>query len=363
MDGNQSSGPAIPGDTDDDDADIEEIAENWDWMQEDSWPWGKPTPCRHLIPDWERSNAKDTGGLRSAAKMQTEEGEPVSPQEHWYRNRWEDLTEGIHTSTILCGDKTVGACSVGNPCSPVPPCDTPKSISDFWALDFDLGLKIFKLKWDSKTTDDDYYWEHTLWQAAIAVLLDNLDVIHWIEQRVANESRLATFLGQVYRRKSGFKTVTIKMCGDGGRAGCKKGVWSFESKQLITFEQENVWWRVYCDAWKKPTSTPSDIDRLSIALDLAGTLLHELVHITGYDQADGDVQGGCFISYLIENMFRWAIYTRYPDAQGSRCFAFNSLSIDPLWGFDWSVWPSNRCIGSTTNYDLTPYFTIHLPHA
>ena len=94
-----------------------------------------------------------------------------------------------------------------------------------------------------------------------------------------------------------------------------------------------------------PGSDDPDVDRSTVALELSATLLHELVHLMAeYSEADGDTQNNCEYSYLIENMYRWAMYKRYPEAIANCSPLAPTLdgsspkTINSLWGQDTSVW-------------------------
>lgn len=72
----------------------------------------------------------------------------------------------------------------------------------------------------------------------------------------------------------------------------------------------------YLEAWRG-----DQYNRMCAALDLSATLLHEITHICL--RAHGDSSGECYVSYLLENTFRWALYKRYSDAHksdGCDCF-------------------------------------------
>jgi hypothetical protein len=75
----------------------------------------------------------------------------------------------------------------------------------------------------------------------------------------------------------------------------------------------------------------SDADRLCTALDLACVVVHEMVHVCGQDFDDWmDNEGVCHGSYMVENIFRWAMMQRYGDATRSSCC--EDLDNDALFG-------------------------------
>lgn len=354
-DGSGSHGPSIP--ESDEDSSTENSTDGlWDWADERPWFWDSMNPCKRLVPFFESKS----GG---SAKASTRDGEPLSPRETWYRNQYEDYVDSVRNSMeeVLCGNVMAGDCNIGDPCSSIPPCVNEKSLSDFWALDFDAGLDRFNLEWAAAASKDDSYWEHTLFRAAIALLMDNNDIIRWLEFRLTGEERIADFLGTGRGRKGFHAKFTIRLCGDPDAPYCTGGFWTWgKLAKIISIFQGDTWTTQYVAGWKKPSSNPSGVDRLAIAIDLAGTLLHELVHGLDYNQANGDKQGECFVSYILENMFRWAMYTRYPEAQQSTCRGENSKPLDHLWGWDNAVFPSTNCHGSTANYDLTPFFAVYI---
>ncbi len=90
-----------------------------------------------------------------------------------------------------------------------------------------------------------------------------------------------------------------------------------------------MWYSRYMRMW---TEAPTEEDRYCAVIDLAATLFHELHHVLGGDftnvdhrqcydptEDDGESPCPCDEIYLSENVFRWAIYQRYPEASSSWC--------------------------------------------
>ena len=81
----------------------------------------------------------------------------------------------------------------------------------------------------------------------------------------------------------------------------------------------------YINAW---SSAKDDTDRMCVTVDLSATLLHELTHVIGFFSMDS--AGDCDGSYLIENLYRWAVFQRYSDTARAACCVVDAADPD-MW--------------------------------
>ncbi len=90
------------------------------------------------------------------------------------------------------------------------------------------------------------------------------------------------------------------------------------------------------------------LELMLVIADLAGNLLHEASHSYCVSMSDNDPPN-CYNSYLIENVFRWAVLTRFSELGSQQC-VLNWLShhsardgVDFLYGYDGTVYLAEAC--------------------
>jgi hypothetical protein len=335
------------GEEDEEEVSGEEAAGTW-FPPEDDVIW--VDDCERFMPDADYvrhfpSAKEDGSGSGSGQKVSDpESGEIASSFEQArYRNfeyqyvDWTDLVP-CHETYIqhLNDDGSVDrTCSTGIPCFCKPPCINEQSISTMRDLDFRSSMENVRVAWIHGASIEDQLFETSMLATAFALLKKNVDIVKWVECRLTGEDRITSYL----KGKKNWNQE-IKLTGKS-----KEASGTFRAKlfhRLYIFQGNR--WADYVNAWMMPGSHDPDIDRATVALELSATLLHELVHSVRYLQSDDDTQKNCRYSYLIENMYRWAMYKRYPEAIAScsvlapKFDGTGGDSVDSLWGKDDSVW-------------------------
>lgn len=209
------------------------------------------------------------------------------------------------------------------------------SIDDLEAMDIYAHEDTVELV----NTDSD---EKVLLLTAWELLHQNKDLVEWAACMVlgSDASDVDRLVSKIERTS---RTVRIRITGDctdfwGDSFGFH--AWSGASGGTIEIcMYTNHWVNHYLPLW---TESIKAVDKWCSALDLAVTLLHELTHTIGL--SGGDVAGTCEESYLIENMFRFALFRRHPTITNSACC---SGYWDAGWlvGESGAVWVNaNDCI-------------------
>lgn len=246
----------------------------------------------------------------------------------------------------LFGDHTVGCEHYPDPPDPACPacasrfdgtageCPSPcldlQSTADFESLDLDEAARHVVIH-DANSSEEE------LLLTAWAILLANQDVMEWVLCWLYGAGGGDCYLNRLNRTSS---RVEIKVTDS--RAGCKH---DFTGGADLT----GGYIKVCCtrDAWIKYTrifASSAVEDRMCSAIDLAATLFHELTHVCW--RSPDDTSCTCQYSYMIENLFRWAIMQRYPDATASDCCEY-AASMDDLneqWGRSCTTYPSSGCL-------------------
>lgn len=171
-------------------------------------------------------------------------------------------------------------------------------------------------------------------EAAWMFLQANVDVIDWVSCWLtgAVDDRISSTLtdtSAVFRTK--IRLDNTNSCS--GVANTSNG-----PIERITICGPQTAWRRFYAAW----TCGSGDDVMCALVDFAGTLLHELTHYVDLDVGDPLGGGNCYTSYRFENMFRWAMYQRYPDAALSACCS--SQASQRLWNDDGSYIMTCDCM-------------------
>jgi len=184
--------------------------------------------------------------------------------------------------------------------------------------------------------------EEALITAAWNLLLQNLDLVVWAVCKATGDvgtTELAHLLDRI--NGSGGRRVTVKVTDIAG---------SFMS----LFGTSIIWvsrggpFTNYMEMWTSGT----DNERLCAALDFAATLFHELTHLAGYTYID--LGTACYVSYLIENAFRWSFAHRYSDAATGCC---DNLADDSVYGCGDPVYADfSACSSSGAEWEVSKGF-------
>lgn len=208
-----------------------------------------------------------------------------------------DQCENPLESSLLRGDCTIGS---------------------LW-LDGVFGLFDLVVDDNLEPLDPDV---HELIEAAWAILLANIDLAEWVAclftgleafSSFGNESLAKCLRDRVLGQGAWFGAggnVTIKLQ---DKVGSFLTWWTPFGGIIHIRTRSSTWQNKYVALYKNG----DEKEKFCIAADLAGTLLHELVHtcLAGYSAAS-DESCECEISYLIENAFRWALGQRYTCLAG-----------------------------------------------
>lgn len=263
-------------------------------------------------------------------------------------------------SEVLCGapDLSGRSCYTGVPSLCPPPCLNQQTMVDFMAIDLTAASDRVRFDFGAFNAPP-----VDLAIAAISFLAANSDVIDWITCRVSTadyegNQRPPGKWGQqlvdlVTNGKIVFRMLPSPLMGL-----CNAGpFFTFPGRKPATVHictDSGTWWS-YWNTWlnaRDGLSNSPSIDQASILIDFAATVLHELTHACGRaltgrhgDSAtDGNSSshGDCAESYRTENMFRWAMYTRFPEAAASLCTS-TKFSISDMWGQNAVIYSNANC--------------------
>ena len=224
-----------------------------------------------------------------------------------------------------------------NPADCNPPCVRPRvcdlrSPSVLGATE--RARESYKLQ-----TRGDISWDadaETLVAQAFAILGLNVDVIRWISCIYYGQYGALSPASCIERkiRGTGSFRLNLVLVGEEGSfraspsyAPVPFGSPAYPGGRIEIFDGSR--WGKYLAAYRTSAGAP----QFCIVLDLAATILHELVHVcTPLQFSDsGDESEDCDPTYLLENAFRWAMAQRYPCISGTSCGFFD----DPgMWGND-----------------------------
>ena len=175
--------------------------------------------------------------------------------------------------------------------------------------------------------------EKELIRAAWNYLLLNLDIVQWAICRVTGEVQDSRSIALMRRLVGEWPyRVTVRVYNIEGDMFGLYGTGQIGIPRKGYYNDNLV-------AWTHGTHAR----RQCAAMDLAATLLHELMHLSGYTYIDIQPKRHCYDVYLADNLFRWALFHRYPGATTSGYYCgCGSLSGDNLVGCNvgigiWSV--------------------------
>lgn len=188
----------------------------------------------------------------------------------------------------------------------------------YWVATRSVVLDDMKFLWGDGHTDED---DETL-AMAFAWMRYNLDLIRWTAQRWIGASGRRILVELI--EELGFR-ILFNEYGLAFRAH-----WTFGGYLKVPTHPDSRWWNGYRAKIRLSGSELYSAENAFVVMDLAATLLHELVHVAG-DYASDDVSReeiaqSCFSSYLIENDFRWACLCMYEELRSCPCGLERSYS-------------------------------------
>jgi hypothetical protein len=356
--GSTVSTRGLSGGTSEDEAETSTAAPFWErpsvgvvWEEE-------ATACERFVPPGEGVGQFYSRSNKASRRSYDLDDDMDDAQE---RAQAEYLEEAW--SAYSCGGKISAAgCSIGDPCEVLPPCVDPRTAEDFWSMDMPAETLLFDLKWIHYThAPRDAWWVVTLLTTATSLIVENLDIVEWVENRLFDDDFF--YVSNFIRNLKG--RVPLKLCGS--QDSCHDTYSSFSGVifmphfyEIDGAKNDSTFVAKYLKPWMFPVSTNSNIDRICIAVDLSATLLHEFFHTRRIGVSNYEHSGNCEFSYLFENMFRWAMYKRYPMTAWSRFLphpgkrdGVNSRprerwspvsagNIDWMWGSDESIFPFTK---------------------
>lgn len=165
--------------------------------------------------------------------------------------------------------------------------------------------------------------EEALITAAWNLLLQNLDLVVWAVCKTTGDVGTTEFAHLLDRiNGSGGRRVTVH-------------VTDFPGGFMALFGTSIVWAsRDYLNDYMEMWTSGTDNERLCAALGLSAILVHELTHLAGYTYID--LGKACYVSYLIGNVFQWALAQRYPSAATECC---ENLAKDEVYGCGAAIHP------------------------
>lgn len=187
--------------------------------------------------------------------------------------------------------------------------------------------------------------EEDLLIACWALLIDNVDVVDWISCLVLGWSKQSCLKRVITDRWIRDVQITIRE-GDSSICGRRGSSFSAALNHILICDTpgDNTW-EHYRAMWRDDSNPDK---RTCAVVDLAATILHELVHTCRSGEPG---PGQCGASYRIENSFRWAMTQRYVGAGKYSCCGGvpgnwrwrasddSSGSINALWNFDGLIYP------------------------
>ncbi len=218
-------------------------------------------------------------------------------------------------------------------CSPLA-CDIERTVSDFTSLSTSWIDEVVNIDDDFSTSEQD------LLRHAWALLVANTELVDWAVCWVTGNSGAGDCL--LNRINGVDANVNLKHVSSDSHhfyvGPLDMAVPPLYGGTIRIYE--NWPWDRYIDIW----NSGDTCNQLCSALDLACTLLHKLTHVCW--RAWNDESSDCDSSYLVENVFRWAMYRRYPDALQSECCSYPDLGGDWVFGDDAGHYPERECLDS-----------------
>jgi hypothetical protein len=194
-----------------------------------------------------------------------------------------------------------------------------QTLDELFAIDISLYGQA--IEFTEEATDD----EVALFTFAVSVLAANIDLVKWAMCWVGGLDSGYDLMNKLLGEAPPFK---VKFVDD------DKTFWNTGFKGKIHVHRGAPFYLDPLAMFSRRTPSGGrvrDASTMCGILDIAGSLFHEMTHQVGFAGPDPWPASNCYKSYLTENIFRWALYQRYPDAASSNCCA-EIATDDSLWG-------------------------------
>lgn len=223
-----------------------------------------------------------------------------------------------------------------------PPALDLQSMDDYLAVDFAYTARYVEI--EGATAE-----EEKLLLTAWALMMRNIDLLEWVLCWM-----YGIYGGECYIRRIfgvdafGFTSlVFIRVEPDAhtpGSLGAACTGSDFVSTAGFAGGLIRVCGTAIWDQYLRMFASSEVRDRMCSALDLAASLFHEITHLCSRAIFDDPCE--CERSYMVENMLRWCLMQRYPDASASTCCQKYALpgDLDTLWGSSCTVYPGEGCL-------------------
>lgn len=197
-------------------------------------------------------------------------------------------------------------------------CESTRAVPDMDALAAsDPPIDIVDLRVGTTDCEDSLA---ALIRAAWALLLANLDLVRWTACHVYGSDASDCLANSINGMPIEVDSL-LDVFSDGGLADVDIYLsdrdWavagtSWALRKIVIYAGD-YYWDVAVSRWCCGDNTT----RACVAVDVATVLFHELTHycILSWDIGDGS----CYDAYVMESVFRWAIFDRYPDLALSPC--------------------------------------------
>lgn len=194
-----------------------------------------------------------------------------------------------------------------------PPLDL-QTVEDFEALDFGNAASYVDI--DGATPD-----QEKLLLTAWAILLANTDLLDWVLCWMYGVGGGDCYIRRVFGVPDaiglpGHVDIVVEPDACRGSFLSHAGLWGGTIKVC-----DSHYWSNYQEIF----SSSNIRDRMCAALDLAASLCHELTHLCF--RSGNDTACDCEYSYMVENLLRWCLMQRYPDAAQSPCCDYANREV------------------------------------
>lgn len=164
--------------------------------------------------------------------------------------------------------------------------------------------------------------EEEVIETAWAYVSDNLDIVEWVLCWLVGSQDNAynnDIVGRVNRGWPGRVDIVMSNRsagtdeGEPAAASVRRGL-----PNKIKIYRKSEMWQNIVERW----DAVDDVSRTCMAIDIATTIFHELLHSAGYHHANESSYcdyGDCDFAIIAQNCFRWAMHKRFPAACENSC--------------------------------------------
>jgi hypothetical protein len=202
-----------------------------------------------------------------------------------------------------------------------------RSLDDFLSMNpVDYRPYVLDLGDDFSSADSDVLL------LAWGLLIENADLIRWAACWVKGKDDDGDAV--VSKITSGAVELRSDPMDPGDDPGLQMYVkWPFDADNIWIQTGSESWW----DSDLMPTwfcNGDGDEGRLCLAITVAVALLHEVTHLVGFAGFDNHPERRCEKSYMLENIFGWAMLQRYPSATAPCCTRYVNDGVFGYGGID-----------------------------